>query len=67
MATERGWASVSENDRETKVVDGCLLTLTMSGDVSFPSKSVLVCKFVECSARSDHVGSLPCKGITTRG
>ena len=66
MVASLGW-NKDETERPTKVVDGCLLSLTGSGDVTFPSRAVLVCKFMECGARSDHVGQLPCKGIPPSG
>lgn len=58
-----GWAEYDAVERPTNVVDGCLNSLTISGEVAFPTKAVQVCKFIECGARSDHVGQLPCRGI----
>lgn len=62
MATSQGW-NKTDPDRPVQVVDDCLVTQTISGEITFPSKAVLVCKFMECGARSDDVGQLPCKRI----
>lgn len=64
VSVERGWVGKDDDQRPRKVVEqGCLLLATMSGEVTFPSSSVRVCKYIECGAQSDHVGELPCRGI----
>ena len=64
VSVERGWVGKDDDQREHKVVEqGCLLLATMSGEVTFPQRAVLVCKYIECGAESNHVGELPCKGL----